>query len=277
VDPFEDARLPRPLRFLAWTFPIGRVFGIPVRMYATSALTFVAALAYVVHTWGAGDKGPPWTASLAYAAIAWVGLYVIVLAHELGHALTARRWWHVPCEKITLSIFGGVAHLSHAAPSPKAEAVIALAGPATHGLWLAALWPLRTMIVPGLDPIEGWPIHPLAHATRVLWDLNLALAAFNLLPFFPLDGGRVFRSLLAMKWHPNRATRLAAQVGLVGAAGLGLYSLLFGGLWGMVGVGIAIAMAVQCRNEMMAARHADGPYGARREAWESDPDAWKRR
>jgi len=278
VDPFEDARLPRPLRFFAWSFPVGRAFGIPVRMKPTCALTYLLVLGTTTTMLDVAKSGLSWLVPLAYAAITWFAIYFMVLVHELGHALTARRVWKVPCDHISLSVFGGVAHLSHGAPSPKAEAVIALAGPATHALWLAALWPLREWVVPGLSPVEGWPLHPLAYATHTLWYLNLGLALFNLLPFFPLDGGRVFRALLSFRWHPNRASRFAAQVGLVGAFGVAIYSIYSvatQGAWALVGVSIAIAMAMACRNEILVAQHAEGPYSGRREAWESDPDAWK--
>jgi Zn-dependent protease len=269
VDPFEDARLPRALRWLQWSFPVGRVAGIQVRLFATAFIPLLFAIGQMA-TWGL-DLAP----LLAYSTLTAVLLYVVVLTHELGHALAARRGWNIRTDRISLSALGGVAHLSYPAPSPKAEAVISLAGPATHALWLAALWPARHYLAPTLVPPAGWAWHPAEFALTFLWYTNVSLALFNLLPFFPLDGGHVLRALLATRWNANRATRAAAQVGLVGAAGVAIYSLVAGGVAGSIGLFIAISMALRCRDEMLAARHTDGPYGPRREAWESDPDAWR--
>src|SRR5262245_66416225 len=105
-------------------------------MHVTAVFLFLFALAQVREQWPTR-----WEVALAYAAIPTFGLYLVVLTHELGHALTARQWWNIPTDGITLSVLGGVAHMSHPAPSPKAEIGISLAGPMTHGLWLAAAWP----------------------------------------------------------------------------------------------------------------------------------------
>jgi stage IV sporulation protein FB len=194
-------------------------------------------------------------------------LYVVVWLHEMGHVLAARRW-HIHTPVITLSPLGGLAHLDSAAPSPRAEIQISLAGPFTHALLLAPAYAL-TRLVP-MEPIAGRLL------AEHFWSLNVGLALFNLLPFYPLDGGRVLRGLLALRMHPNRATIWAARVGIAGAVAMLIYGLAFvGGLGGGMLMMVAISGILACVQAMRAARWAEGPYGEARQPWEEDPDAWK--
>jgi Zn-dependent protease len=145
-----------------------------------------------------------------------------VVLHELGHALTARRYG-VPTQDITLLPIGGVARMQRIPEQPGQELLIALAGPAVN-LAIAGLlyggfgvrFPAGADDVQHLVEAQFWP--------KIL-EVNVFLAAFNLLPAFPMDGGRVLRALLAMRLPYARATRLAASVGQFMAIGFGLLGL----------------------------------------------------
>ncbi len=137
-------------------------------------------------------------------------------------------------------------------------------------------WPL-SKIVPwdALWP-EGWTWGPVDFALSFLVQANLGLMLFNLLPLFPMDGGRVLRALLSLKMNPNRATLWTTRVGKVGAVGFVVAGLLAGSVWGGILIAIGITNFLACRREALAARYQVGPYGGeRRESWQSDPDAWK--
>lgn len=160
--------------------------------------------------------------------------FLSVLLHELSHSLVARTYG-VEMRGITLFIFGGVAEMTDEVPSPQAELVIAAAGPAMSLLIALGLFGLA-----GLGGVSGWPA-PATTVLIYLAFLNGSLAVFNLVPAFPLDGGRILRSILwgwkgSLRW----ATRIAANIG--GGFGLLLIALgvlaavrspggLYAGIW----------------------------------------------
>jgi Zn-dependent protease len=265
----QDPSRSRLLRFLTWSFPIGRFFGIQVRLFWTAGITLLYSIAQF---WAF----LPIATAAGLGAISFVLLYLIVWTHEMGHALAARRW-NVRTSQISLSVFGGLAHLQDGLPHPKAETVVSFAGPAVHLLWIAVCWPLGKWL--GSD-VFLWTgrelsVDPLAFAISFATTVNITLAIFNLLPFFPMDGGRVLRSILARRMHPNLATLWAARVGIVGSVGIAAWGLATHGMWAGILVLIAINNVFACLREMTAARYGDGPYGEPRDPWESDAEAWK--
>ena len=133
-----------------------------------------------------------------------LGLFVCVILHELGHAVVARHY-DLPISQITLFIFGGIAEIKKEPTSPKVEFLMAIAGPIVSFLLALALYFL-TKIGVRLE----WPV-AVRGVTTYLALINLILALFNLIPAFPLDGGRVFRALL-WGWKKNLAwaTRVSA-------------------------------------------------------------------
>jgi len=146
-------------------------------------------------------------------------LFVSVLVHELGHSFVALRHG-IPVRSITLFIFGGVAQIGAEPPSAKAEFLIAIAGPAVS----FALAVIFTVVQPALAAIE-----PLWGVVKYLAYMNFALALFNLIPGFPLDGGRVFRAFLwAVTKDMRRATLIAANVGRFFG-----FLFIFTGVWRM--------------------------------------------
>lgn len=148
-----------------------------------------------------------------------LGLFLSIVFHELWHSLVARRYG-LPMRGITLFIFGGIAEMEDEPVDPKAESLMAAAGPAASVVLGAALILLSALAL-RLD----WPVEA-AIVLRYLGGLNLALAVFNLLPGFPLDGGRILRAALwAWRRDMRWATRRAAHVG----AGFGVLLMLLGG------------------------------------------------
>ena len=156
-------------------------------------------------------------------------MFVSVLLHELGHSVVALRF-KVPVRSITLFLFGGVAQIGAEPPSPRAEFLIAIAGPIVS-LALAVLFTVLKPVVAAVEPLLG--------LVKYLAYINFALVLFNLIPGFPLDGGRVFRAAIwAMTKDMRRATLVAANTGrFFGFAfiGLGVWQIFQGdlgnGLW----------------------------------------------
>jgi Zn-dependent protease/CBS domain-containing protein len=208
---------------MGWSWRLGRIAGIDVYVHAT----FVLLLLYV----GAISYAPrrEWGDVLA-GLVFILCLFGVVVLHELGHALTARRYG-IKTRDITLLPIGGVARLERMPSDPKQELLVALAGPAVNvvlaGLLFAVLlalgWAVGSweQLVAGLSTFGGNLLVQLLAA-------NVFLAVFNMLPAFPMDGGRVLRAILAMRMDYVRATRLAATVGQWMAVLFGLFGLLGG-------------------------------------------------
>lgn len=184
---------------MAWSWPLARLFGSEIRVHAT----FLLLLAFVaLDGWQAGGA-----AAAAGSVLFVLALFACVVAHEFGHALMARRYG-IATPDITLLPIGGLARLERMPEAPSREIAVALAGPAVSlGLWLVLAALAGTLTTPGLPDGSGF----LAD----LAGINLMLALFNLLPAFPMDGGRVLRAALSARWGPARATAVAARAGQV--------------------------------------------------------------
>ncbi len=171
-------------------------------------------------------------------AIAAVLLFVSVLLHELGHSYVALKY-RIPIGQITLFIFGGVAHMRKEPPSPRAEFLIAIAGPivsfALAGICLGFV--ALVEIIPAGNAFRG-----LVALSALLGMVNTQLGLFNLIPGFPLDGGRALRAGL-WAWTNDfyRATSHAALVGLLFGLGFGLMGalLIVGALSGTLSSSVA--------------------------------------
>src|SRR5262245_7861117 len=207
---------------------LGKVTGIPVSVHWTLAV--IAWFLGVGLATGALPASVPHPLTAAYWATAGVGVvafFLSILVHELAHALVARRFG-VQTDGIELWLLGGMARLNRDAPSPKADGLIALAGPLMSILVGAAF--IGTAI--GLEAVGVWALVP----AMVGWlgVVNLIIAVFNLLPGAPLDGGRILRAIRWAQHHDRtRATREAAQAGqFLGWAVviLGIWMLFHG--WG---------------------------------------------
>ena len=197
------------------SFQLGSIAGIRLQVH----WTFLLIVAWVALT--SIFAGMSWLGALLNIGFILV-LFGCVLLHELGHALAARMFG-IPTRDITLLPIGGVARLERMPRKPVQELVVALAGPAVNvviaGVLLAVLLP--TVGVQGLAAV---PLRSGGFLQQLLV-INAMLVVFNMLPAFPLDGGRVLRALLAMVFNYSTATRTAATVGQVCAVGLGLLGL----------------------------------------------------
>lgn len=196
---------------MKWSWKLGRFAGIDVRVHAT----FLILLAWIAVV-GYRALG---TASGALGEVLFVlALFASVVLHEYGHALTARRYG-VGTREITLLPIGGVAQLERIPTDPRQELAIAAAGPAVTVVLVILLWIILTAIGGRRDAGAVLQVHG-AFLTRLLW-ANIILAVFNIIPAFPMDGGRILRAALAMRMDYARATRIAAQIGK-------LFALVFG-------------------------------------------------
>lgn len=260
----------RVVRALSASFRMGRFFRVELRVFYLTLVLLPVFFAIELARTGRG-----FAEVLTLTVLASLALYVVVYVHEMSHILAARRYGiHTPL--ITLSPLGGVAHLGTPAPNPRAELWIALAGPAVHLPFLAVFWPLSVLLDPSWGRPESWTSSPLYYTVDFLRQINLWLMVFNLLPVFPLDGGRVLRALLTMKLDAGRATRIACRVGQVGAVAFVVLGLFREAPWGGILVVIGISVFLSCMQELRALRYAMGPYDSvASEPWESDAEAWK--
>lgn len=195
---------------MAWSFPIARIAGTVVKVH----VTFLLLLGVFLVAGGVA------------AVLMILAIFACVVAHEFGHVAMARRFGVRTPDVILLPI-GGLARLERMPEEPRQELLIALAGPAVT-LLLAAIF-YAVLRAGGAAP-------PLLPSLRVagdsllgdLYRINVLLLLFNLIPAFPMDGGRVLRAILAARQGLARATRIAASVGQLLAFGLGFAALMTG-------------------------------------------------
>lgn len=201
---------------MAWSVTIGTLFGTKLRIH----FTFLIFLIWIgIAYWVAGGAGAALT-GLAFILL----LFACVVAHEFGHILTARRYG-VRTPDVTLLPIGGVARLERIPEKPAQELAVALAGPMVNVviagvlILLLGTQALETAMRETFEPADILPRLALA---------NLFLAVFNLVPAFPMDGGRALRAVLATRLPRVRATKVAATVGQMMAFGFALLGLVSG-------------------------------------------------
>jgi stage IV sporulation protein FB len=201
---------------MTWSFPIGRLFGSEIRVH----ITFFLLLAWIGIA--AYTQGGMSAAAVGVALI--LAIFACVVAHEYGHALMARRFG-IATRDITLLPIGGLARLERMPEEPSREIAVALAGPAVNlVIALALIVLLGARVDPAVMAIEDPRIDFLARLAGV----NLFLALFNLVPAFPMDGGRVLRALLSLRFDRATATRYAATAGQTLAFAFGFLGLVGG-------------------------------------------------
>ncbi|QLD90514.1 site-2 protease family protein [Natronomonas salina] len=219
------------------SFRVGSAFGIPIKLDLTFLLV-LPVFAYVIGlqlgdlvelfdgtlgvTFDVAVLTATETARYGIGTAAALGLFACVVAHEFGHSLVARRY-DVPIESITLWLLGGVAQMTEIPEDWRKEFNIAIAGPIVSAT-LGALAYLALLVVPS----GGFTLEVVRFVLAYLAVMNVVLAGFNLLPGFPMDGGRILRALLARSRPHAQATQQAARVGQLFAIVLGIVGVLAG-------------------------------------------------
>jgi stage IV sporulation protein FB len=202
---------------MGWSIPLGRVLGTEIRLH----VTFLLLLAWIGFASGAEGGTAAAISSIVFISL----LFACVVLHEFGHVLAARRYG-IATPDITLLPIGGVARLERIPEKPSEELVVALAGPAVN----VAIAALLFIALGGMPPVEAATnpenaSHPML--ARLFW-VNVTLVVFNLIPAFPMDGGRVLRALLGYRLGHRRATEIAAAIGQALAFGFGFLGLING-------------------------------------------------
>jgi Zn-dependent protease len=208
-----------------------RVFGIDIRVHAT----FVFIVAYFAYVWGALEKpGGGWGA--LYGVLLVILLFALVVIHELTHSLVAQHYG-VKVKNITLLPLGGVSSMEEIPEEPRKELIISVAGPLSNLVLVAIMLGLSPLVV-DWGTLRFFSLfrvlifeRSFTGAYLYLMVTNAFLALFNLLPAFPLDGGRVFRASLAFRMGRARATRIAVRAGQALAVAMAVYGFLGGGIF----------------------------------------------
>lgn len=203
---------------MGWSIKLGRIFGIDIKMH----LTFLLIVIWGAFNYG-GNAGP------LYGVVVTLALFTLVLLHELGHSLAALGFG-ISVRDITLLPIGGVARLERMPEKPLHELIVALAGPMVNVVLAVILLPVVVGLMMGQSISFSLRLinqAGLLGLSTFLLTANITLVVFNMLPAFPLDGGRVFRALLGFFTNYYQATQIAVTTGRIFAIGLGLIDILF--------------------------------------------------
>jgi Zn-dependent protease/predicted transcriptional regulator len=228
---------------MKWSWKLGKFAGIEVYLHATFVL-FVAWIA-LMH-WMSGHGA----AAIVYGTGFILALFGSVLLHEFGHALTARRYG-IRTRNITLLPIGGIAQLERMPDKPSQELAVALAGPAVNAVIASALFVLL-YAGGGIAPLRTAAMMQGSFLARVML-ANVSLLFFNLLPAFPMDGGRALRALLKFRMEPLRATQVAATVGQFFALVFGFAGFLFNPMLVLIAIFIWFGASQEASAELMKA------------------------
>lgn len=214
---------------LSWSLKLFRIRGIQLAVHSS----FFLLLAYLAYE-GWNDDG--WT-GLWWSVATLLAFFTCVVLHELGHSFTAQHYG-VGVSRILLMPIGGMAQFDQIPRRPRHELLITLAGPAVNFAIAAGLWVFLSFPEDWMDGMETYSVSGFFH---LLFFWNLLMGCFNLLPAFPMDGGRILRATLASRMNYLRATWWAASIGKVVCVlgiGVGLWRehymwvLLFGFIFG---------------------------------------------
>ncbi len=228
-----------------WSWKLGRVSGILIQVH----WTFLILIGWVVfmHVRSGADVRQ---VLLGIALV--LTLFTCVVLHELGHALTAQRFG-VGTRDITLLPIGGVARLERMPDKPSEEFLVAVAGPAVNVV-IAGVLIVVLVLADAMGPITSLARVGGNLLVQLAW-LNILIVGFNLLPAFPMDGGRILRALLAMKLDYVRSTQIAAGIGQFMAIAFGLFGLL-GGNPILLLIAIFVFLGAQAESQQVQLRSA---------------------
>ncbi len=225
---------------MAWSFPIARLLGSEIRIH----VTFFLLLAWI----GVARYVEAGASAAVEGLILIIAIFACVVAHEFGHALAARRYG-IKTPDITLLPIGGVARLERMPEKPGQEIIVALAGPAVNvviALTLVAILGARVDLA-SLAALDS----PAANLAVQLVSINVFLVLFNLIPAFPMDGGRVLRALLALKYGRVAATDIAARLGQALAFVFGFLGLLGNPMLLFIAIFVYIAATAEAESTVI--------------------------
>jgi len=226
---------------MSGSFKLGRVAGIGIFIHWTFSF-LILYIIYINYRDGQNLEQTIWSVLFV------LGIFVTVILHELGHSFAAMHY-KIKTKDITILPIGGLARLERMPEKPKEELVVAIAGPLVN-IALAILTALF-ITFPNEDKLTENLIEGI-HAGNFFLNffiVNIVLAVFNLIPAFPMDGGRIFRALLAMKFNRAKATKIAARIGQILALGfifLGFYGNPF-----LILIGLFIIFGAQSESNMV--------------------------
>lgn len=227
---------------MSWSVNIGSIAGTAIRIH----VTFILLLAFFFFVGFASGNVLDGVRAVVFVTL----LFACVLAHEFGHIFTARAFG-VETPYVTLLPIGGVSRLARIPEKPGQELLIAIAGPLVNVVIAAILMALTpTRLGAALFAAMQNP-----HASMIdqLAAANVLLAAFNMIPAFPMDGGRVLRALLAIKLGHLRATEIAAAIGQWTSFAFGFIGLLWGNIL-LIFVALFVYLAAASEAQMVALR-----------------------
>jgi Zn-dependent protease/CBS domain-containing protein len=236
---------------MSWSVNIGSIAGTAIRIHITFLLFLVWIFVAGLATGGLNDA----LSSLVFMVL----LFTCVVAHEFGHIFTARAFG-VATPDVTLLPIGGVARLERIPEKPSEEFLVAIAGPLVNvaiAVVLIAVTPthLSTAHFAAMESPKVSMIDRLA-------EVNLFLAVFNMIPAFPMDGGRVLRALLAIRLGHVRATEIAATIGQWAAFGFGFVGLFYNPLLIFIAIFVYLAAASEAQMVSLRAMSRDVPVTA---------------
>jgi Zn-dependent protease/CBS domain-containing protein len=225
---------------MSWSISIGTIAGTIVRIH----ITFLLFLAWIfAASWASGGPAEAWSGLLFM-----VLLFACVLAHEFGHIFTARAFG-IATPDVTLLPIGGVARLERIPEKPQEEFLVAIAGPLVNvAIALVLMIFTGARVGHGLEAVESTQIALVDRLAAV----NLFIALFNMIPAFPMDGGRVLRALLAIRFGCVRATEIAAWIGQGLAFALGFLGLFTNPM--LIFIAIFVYLAASSEAHMVALR-----------------------
>jgi Zn-dependent protease/CBS domain-containing protein len=227
-----------------WSWKLLTVAGIDIHIHGT----FLLLIAFLALSDLMAGQG---LTAMVRGTLLILAIFATVVLHEYGHALTARRFG-VRTLDITLLPIGGIARLEKMPDKPGQQLQVALAGPAVNVMIAIVLFGLaRLFDVPA--GIEVFREASGPFLTQLMW-INVFLAVFNLLPGYPMDGGRVLRALLAMRMAPERATQIAARVGQGVAVVFGLVGLFYNTI--LVVIAVFIWLGAQAEHSVSRVKMA---------------------
>ena len=230
---------------MKWSFKIGKLFGIPIRVH----LTFLLLLLFIGYV--GSKQGGSEGAILGMIVIIFI--FVCVILHEVGHSLVAVHYG-IKVNDIILLPIGGVSRMEEIPEDPKQEITISIVGPLVS-FGLALIFFILAMAIHQSINFKQISLFNRNVVASLFW-INLVLGLFNLIPAFPMDGGRVLRGILATRMESMKATKIAVSVGQGFAILLFFFGIFFN--WWMALIAIFIYLGAEGEERMVAVRSSLG-------------------